>query len=356
MAQKENVNPNSSRLAKCGALAPPAHQPVRRNDSPASDPPAAEPALLPKAAGLFPGKPRALPGVEQVSLEPAALPASLPPQRTFTLDDFEIGRPLGKGKFGSVYLARERTTKFLVALKVLFKSQVEKEGVEHQLRREIEIMAHLHHPNILRLYNYFYDERRVFLILEYAPRGELYKELQRQGRFDATRTATLMEEMADALLYCHGKKVIHRDIKPENLLLGLMGELKIADFGWSVHAPSLRRRTLCGTLDYLPPEMVEGREHDEKVDLWCLGVLCYELLVGHPPFESPSHAETYRRITKVDLHFPATVPEGARDLISRLLRRSPAQRLPLQDVLQHPWVRAHSRRVLPPAYAPPANP
>ncbi|XP_065701850.1 aurora kinase C-like [Patagioenas fasciata] len=356
MAQKENVNPNLSRLAKCGALAPPAHQPVRCKDPPASDPPASEPALLPKAAGLAPGKPRALPGVEQVPLEPTALPASLPPQRTFTLDDFEIGRPLGKGKFGSVYLARERSTKFLVALKVLFKSQVEKEGVEHQLRREIEIMAHLQHPNILRLYNYFHDERRVFLILEYAPRGELYKELQRQGRFDATRTATLMEEMADALLYCHGKKVIHRDIKPENLLLGLMGELKIADFGWSVHAPSLRRRTLCGTLDYLPPEMVEGREHDEKVDLWCLGVLCYELLVGHPPFESPSHAETYRRITKVDLHFPSTVPEGARDLISRLLRRSPAQRLPLQDVLQHPWVRAHSRRVLPPAYVPPTDP
>ncbi|XP_016161269.1 PREDICTED: aurora kinase B-like, partial [Ficedula albicollis] len=109
----------------------------------------------------------------------------------------------------------------------------------------------------------------------------------------------LMEELADALLYCHGRKVIHRDIKPENLLLGLKGELKIADFGWSVHAPSLRRRTLCGTLDYLPPEMVEGGGHDEKVDLWCLGVLCYELLAGHPPFESPSAADTYRRITQV---------------------------------------------------------
>ncbi|XP_064910934.1 aurora kinase C-like isoform X1 [Columba livia] len=264
---------------------------------------------LPEVRREEPLPPERRPGA--APLQPIALQASPPPQRTFTLDDFEIGRPLGKGKFGSVYLAREQSTKFLVALKILFKSQVEKEGVEHQLRREIEIMAHLQsgststavsggggHPNILRLYNYFHDERRVFLILEYAPGGELYKELQRQGRFDATRTATLMEEAADALLYCHGKKVIHRDIKPENLLLGLMGELKIADFGWSVHAPSLRRRTLCGTLDYLPPEMVEGREHDEKVDLWCLGVLCYELLVGHPPFESPSHNETYHRITK----------------------------------------------------------
>ncbi|XP_059005119.1 aurora kinase B isoform X3 [Mustela lutreola] len=271
------------------------------------------------------------------------------PTRSFTIDDFEIGRPLGKGKFGNVYLAREKKSHFIVALKVLFKSQIEKEGVEHQLRREIEIQAHLQHPNILRLYNYFYDRRRIYLILEYAPRGELYKELQKSRTFDEQRTATIMEELADALIYCHGKKVIHRDIKPENLLLGLQGELKIADFGWSVHAPSLRRKTMCGTLDYLPPEMIEGRTHNEKVDLWCIGVLCYELLVGNPPFESASHNETYRRIVKVDLKFPASVPSGAQDLISKLLRHNPSERLPLAQVSTHPWVRAHSRRVLPPS-------
>ncbi|XP_058415743.1 aurora kinase B isoform X3 [Diceros bicornis minor] len=207
----------------------------------------------------------------------------------------------------------------------------------------------LMHPNILRLYNYFYDRRRIYLILEYAPRGELYKELQKSRTFDEQRTATIMEELADALIYCHGKKVIHRDIKPENLLLGLQGELKIADFGWSVHAPSLRRKTMCGTLDYLPPEMIEGRTHNEKVDLWCIGVLCYELLVGNPPFESASHNETYRRIVKVDLKFPASVPAGAQDLISKLLKHSPSERLPLAQVSAHPWVRAHSRRVLPPS-------
>ncbi|KAB0367539.1 hypothetical protein FD755_020863, partial [Muntiacus reevesi] len=271
------------------------------------------------------------------------------PKRSFTIDDFEIGRPLGKGKFGNVYLAREKKSHFIVALKVLFKSQIEKEGVEHQLRREIEIQAHLQHPNILRLYNYFYDRRRIYLILEYAPRGELYKELQKSRTFDEQRTATIMEELADALTYCHAKKVIHRDIKPENLLLGLRGELKIADFGWSVHAPSLRRKTMCGTLDYLPPEMIEGRTHNEKVDLWCIGVLCYELLVGNPPFESASHNETYRRIVKVDLKFPPSVPMGAQDLISKLLKHNPSERLPLAQVSAHPWVRAHSRRVLPPS-------
>ncbi|XP_039087578.1 aurora kinase B isoform X2 [Hyaena hyaena] len=254
--------------------------------------------------------------------------------RSFTIDDFEIGRPLGKGKFGNVYLAREKKSHFIVALKVLFKSQIEKEGVEHQLRREIEIQAHL---------------QRIYLILEYAPRGELYKELQKSRTFDEQRTATIMEELADALMYCHGKKVIHRDIKPENLLLGLQGELKIADFGWSVHAPSLRRKTMCGTLDYLPPEMIEGRTHNEKVDLWCIGVLCYELLVGNPPFESASHNETYRRIVKVDLKFPPSVPAGAQDLISKLLKHNPSDRLPLAQVSAHPWVRAHSRRVLPPS-------
>lgn len=258
--------------------------------------------------------------------------------RGLTLDDFEIGRPLGKGKFGNVYLAREKSTKFIVALKVLFKSQLQKARVEHQLRREIEIQTHLKHPNILRMYGYFHDERRIFLILEYAPRGELYKELQRARRFDEKRTAAYIQQLAEALKYCHARHVIHRDIKPENLLLGMEGNLKIADFGWSVHAPSSRRTTLCGTLDYLPPEMVEGKAHDNNVDLWSLGVLCYEFLVGNPPFEAEDHKQTYGRIAQVDLKFPPHVSPGARDFISRLLRKNPSQRLSLEHVLSHPWL------------------
>ncbi|XP_024130360.1 aurora kinase B [Oryzias melastigma] len=278
--------------------------------------------------------------------------SSASPPKNISIADFDIGRPLGKGKFGNVYLARVKKLEAIVALKVLFKSQMEKEGVEHQLRREIEIQAHLKHPNILRFYNYFHDRKRVFLVLEYAPRGEMYKELQKYQRFDDQRTATYMEEISDALLYCHEKKVIHRDIKPENLLLGYRGELKIADFGWSVHAPSLRRRTMCGTLDYLPPEMIEGHTHSEKVDLWCIGVLCFECLVGNPPFETASHTETYKRIMKVDLNFPKVVSDGARDLISKLLRHNPNDRLPLQKVIDHPWVRANSHRLLPPTCPP----
>jgi len=209
------------------------------------------------------------------------------------------------------------------------------------LRREIEIQSHLRHPNILRLFGYFYDECRVYLILEFAPKGELYKNLKEQpeGRFEEGISAKYINQMANALSYCHSKKVIHRDIKPENLLLDAKGNIKIADFGWSVHAPNSRRGTMCGTLDYLPPEMIEGALHDDKVDLWSLGVLTYEFLVGKPPFEAESNNETYKRITKVDVKFPNHVSTEAKDMISRLLRKVPSQRLSLAEVMDHPWIK-----------------
>lgn len=258
--------------------------------------------------------------------------------KKWCLQDFEIGRPLGKGKFGNVYLAREKTTKYVVALKVMFKSQLQKNGVEHQLRREIEIQSHLRHPNILCLFNWFHDETRVYLILEYAPQGELYRQLTSARRFTDKRAATYIYQLCNALKVCHAQKVIHRDIKPENLLVGINGEIKIADFGWSVHAPSSRRATMCGTLDYLPPEMIEGATYNEKVDHWALGILIYEFLVGKPPFESPTTQETYRRIRECRVQCPPYVSAEARDLIGKLLRRRPSERISLDEVKGHPWV------------------
>lgn len=262
----------------------------------------------------------------------------------WTLEDFDIGRPLGKGKFGNVYLAREKKSKYIVALKILFKSQLQKAAVEHQLRREIEIQSHLKHVNILRLFGYFYDETRIYLILEYAPRGEMYKVLQKKpgGKFDEPTGSKYIKQMTEALAYCHSKNVIHRDIKPENLLLDLKGTLKISDFGWSVHAPSSRRATMCGTLDYLPPEMIEGHTHDERVDHWALGILTYEFLVGKPPFETQTNQDTYKRIVTVDLRFPSHVSASARDLVVKLLRKNPTDRIALENVLKHPWITEHN--------------
>jgi len=261
------------------------------------------------------------------------------------LADFEIGKPLGKGKFGNVYLAREKRSKYIVALKVLFKSQLIKGQVENQLRREIEIQSHLRHKNVLRMFGYFHDEAKVYLILEYAARGEMYKYLQKQplGYFDEKKTATYILQLADALNYCHSMKVIHRDIKPENLLLDLSGNLKVADFGWSVHAPSSRRGTMCGTLDYLPPEMIDGDEHDDKVDVWSLGVLCYEFLAGKPPFETDREAGTKERIVHVDIEWPPHFSRGAIGFILGLLKRDPKHRLQLSKLHKHPWIVKNAR-------------
>lgn len=184
-------------------------------------------------------------------------------------------------------MVRTRTEpRFVFALKCQYKSEIVENKVEKQIRREIEIQQNLRHPNVLRLYGYFHDEKRIFLMIEFAAQGELYKQLTKPPyHFSESRSSRYIDQMADGLGYLHSKHVIHRDIKPENILIGINGELKIGDFGWSVHAPGLRRKTLCGTLDYLPPEMVERKDHNEKVDHWALGVLAYEFLVGKPPFE-----------------------------------------------------------------------
>ncbi|KAF1980174.1 serine/threonine-protein kinase-like protein [Bimuria novae-zelandiae CBS 107.79] len=259
---------------------------------------------------------------------------------------FEIGKPLGKGKFGRVYLAKERSTGFVCALKVLHKSEIQQGKVEKQVRREIEIQSHLTHPNILQLFGHFHDAKRIFLIIEFAAKGELYKHLRREQRFAEPKAAQYIAQMAAALKYLHKKHVMHRDIKPENILVGIHGEIKISDFGWSVHAPNNRRNTMCGTLDYLPPEMLTGRGKDnfysEKVDLWSLGVLTYEFLVGEAPFED-TQVMTQRKIVRGEYTVPNFVSPEARDLIKKLLVLDPEKRIALEDVERHPWIVKHCK-------------
>jgi len=260
-------------------------------------------------------------------------------KKRWKLDDFDIGQSLGRGKFGNVVLAREKPTKFICALKILYRDQLKKANIEHQVKREIQIQYYLRHKNILKLHGYFFDKRRIFIILEYAKGGELYKHLKAKKRFDEDTAAKYIMSLASALDYIHQHNVIHRDIKPENILLDRNGNLKLADFGWAVHTPLHRRTTVCGTLDYLAPEIVLGKHHDKKVDNWSLGVLTYEFIVGRPPFEAPGEKATYLKIKAGELLFPSHVSSAAEDFIRCLLQRDPSRRMNLSDIHAHPFIK-----------------
>ncbi|ODN00083.1 Aurora kinase A-A [Orchesella cincta] len=257
--------------------------------------------------------------------------------------DFEIGKPLGEGKFGHVYLARTAREKRYVALKVIHSKQIEEDRMEHQINRETDIHIDLDHPNIIKMFGYFRDGDKIVYVLEYAPGGEVYAELLRQpgSRYSDQKAATYICQLTHALDYLHQKKIMHRDIKPENLLIGFRGEIKMADFGWSIKTAghsNHRRKTMCGTLDYLPPEMVNQKTYDEKVDLWCLGVLTYEFLVGKPPFETNHRDDTYRKITSGQIEFPGYVQPDARNFIEKILHLDPSQRMNLREARSHQWI------------------
>ncbi|KAI8642394.1 kinase-like domain-containing protein [Parasitella parasitica] len=257
--------------------------------------------------------------------------SKLPPltQRTnWTINDFLVGHNLGTGKFGTVYIAREKRSGQIVALKILKKQELEMAGVVPFLKREIEIQGHLNHPNITRLYGYFHNKENIYLVLEYAGDSDLYTCLASFKRFTEAETVNYIIEIADALTYMHRLGVFHRDIKLENILISKDGTLKIADFGWAVYDPKPRRNTFCGTLDYLPPEMVKNQTHNESVDSWALGILCYELLVGKPPFEKETSTkqdpeDTYERILEAKVEFPDDISMHARSFISKLLQKEP---------------------------------
>ena len=205
------------------------------------------------------------------------------PDRNWLIEDFTLGKPIGKGKFGNVYLAKQTKTKYPIALKVLFKAPMIQQKCIHNLKREVEIQSRLIHQNIVQLYGYFHDSKSVYLILEYVQYGELYKSISKSNGFvDEEKCIAYMKDIASAVSHMHARHVIHRDLKPENVLIGENGALKVADFGWAVHAPPMKsvRFTFCGTPEYLAPEMINQTGHTYAVDLWALGIFMYELLFG----------------------------------------------------------------------------
>ncbi|PSN68883.1 Pkinase-domain-containing protein [Corynespora cassiicola Philippines] len=268
-------------------------------------------------------------------------------------EHFKLGKWLGQGNFGTVYLAKHKPTSYICVLKIIDKSTCTDEEEENLFRRELEVHQNLSHANILRLLAWFHDENRIYLVLEYAAGGSLYAKMkgQKEGRFEEKGAAQYIAQMADAIKYMHGKNIMHRDIKPENILLGLHDEIKLADFGYSVHSSSGHRKTICGTVSYLSPEVAiailkprkDKQFYTKAIDRWSLGILAYELLVGKPPFEMENEEDTKEKIANFKGHvpFPEHVSEAAREFILQLLNLDAEERMSLDDIIKHEWIVQH---------------
>jgi len=267
------------------------------------------------------------------------------------LSDFLIGRKLGSGQFGHVYLAKLKSTQFICAIKVINKNRLLKESLKciNQVRREIEIQSHLHHPNVLSIYNFFWDEKNVYLVIEYALGGELFKVLHKEpnGRFSEPKAAFYIRQVCEGIEYIHKMHIIHRDIKPENILV-CNEVIKLADFGWSIHQISNKlRKTFCGTAEYMPPEVINGQPHIPNSDLWCLGILIFELCAGEPPFTANSNPEIIYKIRKFKMKaYPNYFSDDIKDLIGKLLKSSPGERISIEEVKQHPWIIKNAQKYI----------
>jgi serine/threonine protein kinase len=255
--------------------------------------------------------------------------------------DFEFERKMGDGAFGQVWRVRHKTTNQVFALKQVPKEKVSK--MLTQFRREVYIMYEINHPHIVKLYNHFEDDKFFYLIMELAE-GNLFHKLYREKHFLEKNAAQYFREVLLAVEYLHSHvpSIIHRDIKPENILLDKEGRLKLTDFGWSNFYSSdvpTPRFTTCGTLEYLPPEMVQEKGHDTSADIWCLGILLYEILIGMTPFKSSLREQMLINITSSKPKFPLSTPQLAKDLISKMLEKDPSKRLTAAQIKDHPWMK-----------------
>ena len=255
------------------------------------------------------------------------------------ITDFEFIEELGIGTFGKVDLVSHKITKAKYALKYIDKTEPENLEEKANFNREVEIMYKLNHPNIVRLYGHFEDEKYCYFIMQYIPNRSVYELIANNGKKPNIKLiASVMKDLISAVYYLHNMKptIIHRDIKPENILLDYNNKAYLTDFGWSNYmADNIARKTICGSPLYLPPEMVKGSSHDKTADIWCIGVLLFELITGSPPFPGNDLETVARNIIKLNISWPAQMDPDAKDLISKILKLNGKDRLPLEQILTH---------------------
>ena len=256
------------------------------------------------------------------------------------LSDFKIIKQLGIGSFGRVLLVQHNKTKVQYALKVLDKGKQMNEQDKENFLREVEIMYKIHHPNIVKLFGHFEDNENCYLLMEYVDKGELFSYIPENGKSKITtrQVASIIRDVISAVYYIHhmNPPIMHRDIKPENILITSNMKAKLSDFGYSAYInPGDIRNSICGTPVYLAPEMIKMTGHDEKVDIWSIGVLLFELLTGDQAWAGENVETVKYNICNLRISWPEDMNTFAADLISKILKTNPEERISLRDMLNH---------------------
>jgi serine/threonine protein kinase len=266
--------------------------------------------------------------------------------KTFTFKDFDLRPTVGTGTFGRVRVVKIKgnSDRTPMALKIMKKSEVIRlKQVEH-IKAETSILKEVEHPFIVNLLAHFQDEKRLFLLLEFINGGELFSHLRMEGRLPDPEAQFYSAEIVLAFAYLHSKNIIYRDLKPENLLIDSAGHMKVTDFGFAKIVED-RTWTLCGTPEYLAPEIIQSKGHGKAVDWWALGILIFEMLAGYPPFYDENPFGIYQKVLAGKVDFPKHFDIKAKDLIKRLLTADKAKRFGClrggaEDIQKHKWYKS----------------
>ena len=259
-----------------------------------------------------------------------------------TLADLEIRATLGCGAFGRVKLCRYAKQDQFFALKCQSKVAIVESGLQDHVLNEMRVMRRIDHPFIAKLFLALQDNKFIYFVLELLQGGELFTHLRTRGKLSEQSARFYAASVVYVFSTLHAKKIAYRDLKPENLVMNNEGYIKLVDFGLAKQLLSGKTWTLCGTPDYLAPEIILNEGHDLAVDYWALGVLIYEMVVGAPPFYAEDPMEVYEKILSGNPAMPTFFTRNLADLIKKLLRSQQAKRLGntrggTAAVVKHKW-------------------
>ncbi|KAB8074348.1 kinase-like domain-containing protein [Aspergillus leporis] len=252
---------------------------------------------------------------------------------TLTVNDFALLKTLGTGTFARVWLVRLkdeiRQRDKVYALKILRKADVIKlKQVEHVRNERKTLSAVAGHPFITTLIASFSDDQSLYMVLDYCPGGEIFSYLRRARRFNENTAKFYAAEITLTIEFLHDVGgIVYRDLKPENILLDADGHIRLVDFGFAKQVGDRETYTLCGTPEYLAPEVIHNSGHGLAVDWWALGILIYEFLVGQPPFWDQNPMRIYEQIVEGRIRFPQNMSGAAQNIISLLCKTNPSERL-----------------------------